>query len=306
MDAHVIGVDAVPGRVAGLAGLSPGCFREKPSSIARYPAVEDPIRWKIARDTSPRRDNGDRTIDISPTGDRPDLHHAGSRTEGAAGESRPQPRSNRAWVPIRSLARRHRRHILDHLLALEPRDRYLRFGYLASDEQITRYVERLDFDRDEIFGIFSRGLALIAVAHLAHAVVAPQPGAGNGASEFGVSVRSEARGRGHGMRLFRHAMLHARNRGVRILLIHALSENIKMLRIARAAGATVALEGSEADAFVTLPPDTLRSHVGEMVGRRAAELNHAIKCQARRARKLMGAITRVRLTAPGAEQAAED
>lgn len=242
---------------------------------------------------------------------RSDLPPAGSTVDDVATGVAPRPNSDGSWVPIRSLARRHRRHITAHLLALEPHDRYLRFGYAASKEQITRYVERLDFDRDEIFGIFSRNLVLIAMAHLAHAAVAPQPQAGNGdskfgASEFGVSVLDEARGRGYGMRLFRHAMLHARNRGVRILLIHALSENIRMLRIARAAGATVMLEGAETDAYVNLPPDTLSSHVGEMVERRAAEWNYAIKRQTIRARKLLGAMTRVRRVTPPADRDAED
>ena len=55
-----------------------------------------------------------------------------------------------------------------HLLALEPADRYLRFGYAASDDQIRRYAEQLNFERDDIFGIYNRRLELIAMAHLAY------------------------------------------------------------------------------------------------------------------------------------------
>ena len=47
-------------------------------------------------------------------------------------------------------------------------DRYLRFGYAAADDQIRRYVERIAFERDEIFGVFNRRLDLIALAHLAY------------------------------------------------------------------------------------------------------------------------------------------
>ena len=39
-------------------------------------------------------------------------------------------------MPIRSLAERHRARIETHLLQLDERDRYLRFGYSAGDEQI--------------------------------------------------------------------------------------------------------------------------------------------------------------------------
>src|SRR5262245_48227479 len=98
-------------------------------------------------------------------------------------------------VPIRALAPRHRERIANHLLALEGHDRYLRFGYPASDEQVRRYVEQLDFDRDEIFGIFNRKLELIAMAHLAFI---HDPNDGPTGAEFGVSVLAKARGRGYG------------------------------------------------------------------------------------------------------------
>ena len=80
-------------------------------------------------------------------------------------------------------------------------------------------MDLLDFDQDEVFGIFNRRLELIALAHLAHAE--PHAGRPEAApmSEFGVSVIQNARGRGFGARLFEHAMLHARNRGVQTLFI---------------------------------------------------------------------------------------
>ena len=92
---------------------------------------------------------------------------------GAPGQQ--QPRSPRfSWVPIRSLAARHRDRIEAHLVALEPGDRYLRFGFPASDEQIRQYVQGIRFDRDEVFGIFNRRLQLIAMAHLAYEALAQQ------------------------------------------------------------------------------------------------------------------------------------
>ena len=70
-----------------------------------------------------------------------------------------------AGVPVRSLGPRHRGRIAAHLLALSDADRYLRFGYPATDAQMSKYVDLLDFERDEVFGIFNRRLELIAVAH---------------------------------------------------------------------------------------------------------------------------------------------
>ena len=185
-----------------------------------------------------------------------------------------------SWVPIRSLARRHRRRIAEHLLALGERDRYLRFGYPATDEQIQRYVSGLDFDRDELLGIFNRRLELVAMAHLAYSPE-PQMAGKPAMAEFGVSVLQKGRGRGFGSRLFERAALHGRNRGIDTLFIHALSENGPMLKIARNAGATVEREGSESEAFLRLPQDTVSSHVGEAMERHMAELDFQFKTHAR-------------------------
>ena len=104
-------------------------------------------------------------------------------------------------VPIRALGAQHRERVANHLLALTERDRYLRFGYSASDEQVRRYAELLDFERDEVFGIFNRRLQLIAMAHVAYA----QSEDTQSCAEFGVSVLASARGRGYGGLLFDRA-----------------------------------------------------------------------------------------------------
>lgn len=183
------------------------------------------------------------------------------------------------WVPIRALARRHRHRIIDHLLALEPQDRYLRFGYPASDEQIRKYALAIDFGRDEVLGIFNRRLQLIALAHVAYGL--PPTSASQGSmAEFGVSVLAHSRGRGLGRRLFDAAALHARNRGIDTLFIHALSENRPMLRIAAAAGAVVERDGAESAAWLRLPPDTVGSQVEQALDRQLGELDFQLKRQA--------------------------
>lgn len=184
------------------------------------------------------------------------------------------------WVPIRALSARHRPRILKHLLALADADRYLRFGSLANDAQISHYVDLIDFESDEVFGIFNRRLQLLAVAHLAFGHAKPaasrfQPETPS--AEFGVSVLAKARGRGYGSHLFERAVLHARNRGVERLVIHALSENKAMLLIARKAGSTVVRDGSESQAELTLPPNDLSSHVEQLVEDTAAEIDFQLK-----------------------------
>jgi RimJ/RimL family protein N-acetyltransferase len=181
-------------------------------------------------------------------------------------------------VPIRSLAAGHRNRIAAHLLALDAHDRYLRFGYAAGEEQVRRYVEHLDFDRDDIFGIFNRRLDLIAMAHLAFIPHEPDTPAG---VEFAVSVVPRARGRGYGTRLFERAVRHARNEGAELMFIHALSENIAMIRIARHGGATLERAGSETEAYLRLPPATLDSRVSALLDEQVAQADYRIKKQAR-------------------------
>jgi RimJ/RimL family protein N-acetyltransferase len=201
--------------------------------------------------------------------------------------------SSWAWVPIRALGPRHRERIAAHLTSLDARDRFLRFGYPATDAQIAKYVDTLDFERDEVFGIFNRRLELIAMAHLANAPAAQRSDARTMA-EFGVSVLSRARGRGYGARLFERAVLHARNRGADTLFIHALSENTAMLKIARNAGAAVERDGSESQAWLKLPTETIASQVGEMMEEQAAQIDYQMKVQAHRVNEFLETLSDVR------------
>lgn len=193
-------------------------------------------------------------------------------------------------VPIRSLGPGHRERIAVHLLALDEHDRYLRFGYAASDEHVRRYVDQLDFDRDDIFGIYNRKLELIAMAHLAFM----QDEGGPSGAEFGVSVAKKARGRGFGARLFERAVMHARNEGVELMFIHALSENVAMIKIARNAGATLERAGSETDAYLRLPPATLDSRMSEMVEEQLAQTDYRLKVQARNWLEFLAGLQEVR------------
>jgi GNAT superfamily N-acetyltransferase len=193
-------------------------------------------------------------------------------------------------VPIRSLGPGHRERIATHLKALDADDRYLRFGYPATDEQIGRYVAGLDFDRDDIFGIYNRKLELIAVAHLAYSAD-PDVAA---CAEFGVSVLKKARGRGYGQRLFERAVIHARNEGVEMLFVHALTENRAMLHIAAKAGATLERAGSETDAYLRLPPATFDSRVAQLVEEQVGQTDYRLKQQARRFWSFLAGLQEVR------------
>jgi RimJ/RimL family protein N-acetyltransferase len=193
-------------------------------------------------------------------------------------------------VPIRSIGPAQVESIQSHLLALDSHDRYLRFGYAANDEQIARYVASLNFQRDELFGIFNRKLELIAMAHLAFSID-PQC---RSCAEFGVSVSRQARGRGYGSRLFERAVMHARNEGVSQLFIHALSENTAMLKIARKAGAVIERDGSESEAHLRLPPADFDSRVTELFNEQVARTNYHLKAQAKHFRDALALVQEIR------------
>jgi GNAT superfamily N-acetyltransferase len=186
-----------------------------------------------------------------------------------------QQKLARLWVPIRHLSERHRGRVLQHLLALNSDDRLLRFGQLASDEQIGRYVASMDFERDEIFGIFGRSLRIVAVAHLALADGLHQ-------GELGVSVLPQARGRGLGGHLFGRATVQARNRGARTLVIHLARHNTAMLAIVKRAGAAVVFSGPDAIATLPLHSATWATQVGAALDQQAAEVDFQLKLQVHR------------------------
>jgi RimJ/RimL family protein N-acetyltransferase len=209
----------------------------------------------------------------------PEADEMGLKVAGGEAVSK-ESSSDHGLVPIRSLTSRHRRRIAAHLLALSSHDRYLRFGYTATDEQVQKYVDGMDFKRDEIYGIFNRRLQLIAMAHLALSSDPKNPNC----AEFGVSVSSDSRGKGLGTRLFERATLHARSENIDMIFIHALSENAAMLKIARKAGALSENYGGEVEAHLRLPvqdfSDRVESAVKDAVEDGLGEVDFRLKLRA--------------------------
>ena len=177
------------------------------------------------------------------------------------------------WVPIVSLDERHRPKILAHLLELNREDRFLRFGYAATDEQIERYVQGMDFKRDHIYAIFNVALRIEALAHLS----IERQAQGEPRAEFGVSVRHKVRGMGLGKRLFERAMVNARHEKVSIFYIHALSENVPMLAIAKHHGAVLERDGGETQAHLRLPAPDLESELEDWMVDQYGRINYSVK-----------------------------
>lgn len=151
---------------------------------------------------------------------------------------------------IHTLDVSHREEIHRHLLALSARDRYLRFGFNATDQQIDIYVEQIDFDYDDVFGIFDEQHNILGTSHLAYG---KEGSPSSHVAEFGVSVGEQARGMGLGGQLFAYSAQRAASRGVDQMFIHTINKNIPMIKIIKRAGAEVFRDQGEIDAYLTLP-----------------------------------------------------
>ncbi len=198
---------------------------------------------------------------------------------GAAGNAHPESRvagdPGAGPAVIHKLVAFQRRRIADHLMRLSTADRRLRFGMCLSDEAVRRYVERIDFVRDEVFGIFGDGLTLIAVAHLAF-----DPA--HACAEIGLSVDRDCRGRGYGHALLQHGRLHAIGRGCRTLYMHFLSENGAIRHLAAKAGLRVVMAQGEADAMLVLPDRRHDDMAREPARERVALADCRLRQRARR------------------------
>ncbi|HAT31809.1 MAG TPA: histone acetyltransferase [Janthinobacterium sp.] len=196
----------------------------------------------------------------------------------------------RPTVLVKQLQERDRRRMLKHFLALEKSDRLLRFGSQLPDELVEAYVNKIDFARDIVYGVYNRVFKLVAVGHLAFAPKEKTPARDTATSkervaEFGVSVSRSARGTGVGTKMFERAAIHCRNNDVDTLYMHCLSSNQTMMHIAKKAGMEIQRDYGEADAYLTLPPPNPASVLQEAVEEQFATLDYTLKANTRAAVK---------------------
>lgn len=205
--------------------------------------------------------------------------------------------ADKPTVRVKELSERDRRRLLMHFLALNDSDRLLRFGTILPDELVTRYVQKLDFSRDAIFGVYNESLALLGVGHIAFAPREALPVLSDATlkariAEFGVSVSASARGLGIGSKLFERAAIHCRNEDVDTLYMHCLSSNQTMIHIAKKAGMEIHREYGEADAYLKLTPANPGSMLQEAVEEQFASFDYTFKANTKAAmrwwRKLPG------------------
>ncbi len=196
----------------------------------------------------------------------------------------------RAAVMVKQLQERDRRRMLKHFLTLDDGDRLLRFGTVLPDEQVAAYVNKIDFGRDTVYGVYNKVFKLVAVGHLAFAPKEQLSKASavtdkDTVAEFGVSVSRSARGLGIGSKLFERAAIHCRNSDVDTLYMHCLSSNQTMMHIAKKAGMEIERDYGEADAHLRLLPPSPGTMLQEAIEEQFATIDYTVKANKRAAVK---------------------
>jgi len=176
-----------------------------------------------------------------------------------------------------------RASLLAHFVALDREDRRLRFGAPISDEGIAAYAMRIDFDEDGMFAVHDDNLEMVAVVHVAPA---------GDAAELGLSVLAGWRGQGYGHALLRRAVNYLRNRGVREVFVHCLTENGAMMHLARKSGMRIVYSGGETDARLKLEAATADSLVAEWLEDHRGLTVKTLRQNARNARAFFGGFAR--------------
>jgi GNAT superfamily N-acetyltransferase len=151
---------------------------------------------------------------------------------------------------LRRLNEDKRATLVAHFLALSVKDRYLRFGSPFGTAAIASYVDRIDFDRDAVFGVHDDQLALVGAAHVAFE---------HDLAEVALTVLPDHRAKGVGSALFRRAVSHARNCRIPRLFMHFLSGNTPIMRIARKFGMEIVPGATDTDAYLKLQPTLLET-----------------------------------------------
>ena len=182
------------------------------------------------------------------------------------------------------LGNNHRERLRTHFLQLDGADRHLRFGFSLNDSAAIRYVDGIDFERDEIYAVADDMQRILGVVHIA---VLPKE------AELGLSVIAAARGQGIGNALFERAVMHLRNRCVRVVLVRCLNQNAAMMHLAHKYGMKIQQDGSDREARLELPVATSGTYMLEWLQDQQANYVGTIRNSALLGKIMMRAFRKV-------------
>jgi GNAT superfamily N-acetyltransferase len=171
-----------------------------------------------------------------------------------------------------------------HLRRLSPGDRRSRFHADLGDAAVERHAAKALAGPGRVMGWFEHG-ALRGAAEVALS-------RGGLSAEAAFEVEEAWRGRGVGTALVGAALLWARNRGARRLIVHTTRRNVPMLRAAQAHGAAFEFDLADAEGAIEAHAPDLRSHLAELLAIHAAWRDWAVEETRRRWRGALHALLR--------------
>ena len=145
--------------------------------------------------------------------------------------------------PVSTLGPRHREALTAHLLQLPAGDRAERFACAVGDDYIRRYVDGIGYGQDIVIGAM-QDERVIALCHAP--VYVDHSDGGALATEIGLSVDADLRGRGLGKALLLAAIDAAARRNVRRALAFHHPSNTAMAGLSRDIGARIENDGGAA------------------------------------------------------------
>jgi RimJ/RimL family protein N-acetyltransferase len=165
--------------------------------------------------------------------------------------------------------------LYDHfLIDIKGNDRYLRFGYHASNENIADYFEKAfkNFGDDNMWFIVESEDRVVGSVHVSISE--------NNLAEMGFTVSPDFRGQGLGQDLFQRAATWAMMKGAKTLYTQCLSENQVMQHIAKKNGMTVVTIGyGEKEATINATKGTIQSYFDDKFFDNLAFVDRAIEKQ---------------------------
>jgi GNAT superfamily N-acetyltransferase len=172
-----------------------------------------------------------------------------------------------------------RAEFAEHLRRLSPDDRRSRFHAEVSDDALQAHAADALRGRGRVIGWWKdgvlRGAAEVALS------------ADGASAEGAFEVEEGFRGRGVGSALVGAALLWARNRGARRLLIHTARRNVPMLKAAARYDAAFEFDLSDAEGVIRTHSPTMSSHAEEALAVEVAWIRLMMRRSAEAARRLV-------------------
>ena len=183
-------------------------------------------------------------------------------------------------IPRKIMYESDKGKLYDHFLVdIVDHDRYLRFGYNASNENVTKYLDTAfdDFGQRNMWFIVERDDKVVGSVHVSFS---PLTKDGKYTAEMGFTVSPEYRGQGYGQDLFIRGSTWAMMRGATTLYTQCLSENQVMQHIAKKNGMTVMTIGyGEKEATIQATKGTIRAYFDDRMFDNLAFVDMAITKQ---------------------------